>query len=497
MMSAYLHSLQEILAELRERGFFEDCSDLVTDHRRLKGAQDVFLAVPGAYFDPRNLVDDLLRENRCGLVLVEYDERRVYQSASVVPVSGLQSLLGDLACAYYENPSHHLTVFAVTGTNGKTTVTRWLAQALNRLGKKAAVIGTLGYGLPDQLQQHSTLTTPDAVGMQRILHEMKRNGFDCVCIEASSIGLAQQRMFGVEIDCTLFTNFTQDHLDYHLTMSAYAESKMMLARWPGVKVAVANQDAVLGDEFLAVAASHGAVVCPVGKSEKARVCLNNTRHGAAGLSVELLVDNALYVVESPVVGDFNAGNLALVFAALIESGFDAHAVATALGAVTPAPGRMQEVANAPSVVIDYAHTPDALEKALLALRPMATERGGKLTVVFGCGGDRDKTKRPLMGSVAAQLADFVFVTADNPRSEDVDSIVKDILSGVPSVCMDKVLVQADRALAIQNCLMRVGKNDVVLIAGKGHETTQTIGGVMHPYSDFDVARQVLVQKGAA
>ena len=189
MISAYLHSVTEVLAELHERGFYADCSGLVTDHRRLTGPQDVFLAVPGEKFDPRKLADDLLREQRCGLVLVDYDDQRAYQSASVVPVLNLKTMLAELAFGYYETPSDAMTVIAVTGTNGKTTVTRWLAQALNALGRKAAVIGTLGFGAPDDLKAHTGLTTPDVVGVHHILHELRQAQFDTVCLEASSIGL--------------------------------------------------------------------------------------------------------------------------------------------------------------------------------------------------------------------------------------------------------------------------------------------------------------------
>ena len=200
MISAYLHSVTEILVELHERGFYADCSSLVTDHRRLNGPQDVFLAVPGEKFDPRYLADDLLRERRCGLVLVEYDDQRAYQSACVLPVKHLKTSLAELASAYYNKPSEAMMVVAVTGTNGKTTVCRWLAQALACLGKKSAVIGTLGYGEPDCLKAFTGLTTPDVVGVHHLLHQLRQEGFDAVCIEASSIGLEQQRLAGVKID---------------------------------------------------------------------------------------------------------------------------------------------------------------------------------------------------------------------------------------------------------------------------------------------------------
>eukprot|EP01030_Chromulinospumella_sphaerica_P034316 gene34316-biopygen8129 len=265
------------------------------------------------------LTHDLLTEQRCGLVLVDYDDQRAYQSASVLPVLHLKTMLADLAFGYYETPSDAMTIIAVTGTNGKTTVTRWLAQSLNQLGKKAAVIGTLGYGEPDQLKAHTGLTTPDVVGVHHLLHELRQAGFD---------------------------------------------------------------------------------------TEK-------------GQRIELKINGAITRIDTPIIGEFNADNMALVFATLVRLGYDASEVKRALAAVTPAPGRMQHIEGEPAVVVDYAHTPDALEKTLLALRPFANKRMGKLWVVFGCGGDRDRSKRPLMGAAAVAKADFVVLTSDNPRTSEV------------------------------------------------------------------------------
>ena len=495
MISAYLHSVAEVLAELHERGFYADCSGLVTDHRRLTGPRDVFLAVPGERFDPRRLADDLLRDSRCGLVLVDYDDQRAYQSASVVPVLNLKSMLAELASQYYERPSDAMTVLAVTGTNGKTTVTRWLAQAFGALGKKAAVIGTLGYGEPDQLKAHSGLTTPDVVGVHHILHELLQQGFEVVCIEASSIGLEQRRLAGVSIDLALFTNLTQDHLDYHGTMEAYGSSKLILASWPTLRGAVVNADDQFGLQFAEVVKSRKVPCIEVGRTGSVTCQIKSVRPAVSGQQVELSLRGTSHEVFSSVVGDFNADNLALVFAALDYQQFPVSEITKALAALTPPPGRMQFLKGQPLVVVDYAHTPDALEKTLGALRSVAEAQGGVLWVVFGCGGDRDRGKRPLMGAVAVQFADKVLITSDNPRSESPVSIIREIHEGVPASLRAKVRSEIDRKLAIQMVIQDAGANDVILLAGKGHETTQTIGQEVIPHSDFQCAELALATRG--
>ncbi|KYP10201.1 MAG: hypothetical protein A0129_14225 [Limnobacter sp. CACIAM 66H1] len=496
MISAYLHSVSEVLAELHERGFYADCSGLVTDHRRLTGPRDVFLAVPGEKFDPRNLADDLLIEQRCGLVLVDYDDQRAYQSASVLPVLHLKTMLADLAFGYYETPSDAMTIIAVTGTNGKTTVTRWLAQALGHLGKKAAVIGTLGYGKPDELKAHTGLTTPDVVGVHHLLHELRQDGFETVCIEASSIGLEQRRLACVSIDVALFTNLSQDHLDYHGDMAAYGRSKMILASWPTLRLAVINADDSFGMQFLTHVQSRHIDCSAVGRANSAECQILNVAHQEKGQRIELKMNGAVTRIDTPIIGEFNADNMALVFATLVRLGYEVNQVRSALAGVTPAPGRMQHIEGEPAVIVDYAHTPDALEKTLLALRPFADKRQGKLWVVFGCGGDRDRSKRPLMGAAAANQADFVVVTSDNPRSEKPENILQEIVDGIDKVLHDKLYVQVDRVQAIEFAVTNASAKDVVLLAGKGHESTQTIGTQVIAHSDAQCAMTALAKRGA-
>ena len=363
MKSAFLHSVSEVIGELHDRGFFADCSALMTDSRAV-GPQDVFLAVSGQRFDPTSIADEMIEQGRCGLVLVPYDEARNYQSAQIIPVKGLEGMLAELAQQYYDDPSKVLKVIAVTGTNGKTTVTRWLAQALNALGQKAGVVGTLGYGLPDELKVDTGLTTPDAVGIQRVLYQLVREGFKWACLEASSIGLEQGRMDRVQVFAAGYSNLSRDHLDYHGTIEAYVQAKLRLVRSPGLQYAVVNQADAHAHHFGEQAKAQGVRVATFGVSGQTDIHLQNIQQTQFGLSVSL---NGL-VVETKLVGEFNAYNLALSFGLLRCCGVaDDTLLCQALSQATAAPGRMQVVHRQPTVVVDYAHTPDALEQTLLAL----------------------------------------------------------------------------------------------------------------------------------
>jgi UDP-N-acetylmuramyl-tripeptide synthetase len=360
------------------------------------------------------------------------------------------------------------------------------------MGEKAGVIGTLGFGTPENLQFHSGLTTPDPINLQRTLYRMKSQGFKWVCIEASSIGLEQGRLNHVRIELAAYTNFSRDHLDYHKSMEEYEQAKLILARWPGLKHAVVNADDPTAESFGLIAQTCGARLLRVGRQSMLDACIQSLAHGPTGLSVEVKCKQAGQVkLDAPVVGDFNADNLTLSFTSLIALGFDPVEVAKALSQVSPAPGRMQKVSDHPCVVVDYAHTSDALEKALNALRPVAEASQGLLWVLFGCGGDRDKGKRPLMAQVSEQLADWLVITSDNPRSEDPASIVKDMLAGLKNPHSANVHVELDRKKAIEWCLEKAADQDVVLLAGKGHETTQTMGSQVLEHSDVDYSRYVL------
>lgn len=484
-----------VLSRLHQLQVVAGHAHLVMDTRLLR-PEDVLVALPGDRFDPRDLADELLSKAQCSVAVVEQDPSRVYRHPNVIEVHDLKACLAELSASFYGHPSRQLTVIAVTGTNGKTTVTRWLAQALNGLGERAAVIGTLGYGLPDALEHHSGLTTPDAVNLQRTLFDLQQRGFKWACLEASSIGLDQGRMDWMQIRLAAYTNFTRDHLDYHSSMQAYEEAKLTLARWPGLGVVVVKSDQSACLRFGAVAQEHGARCVSFGRSSAAHYRLHSTVYTLSGLSTELInVQGQPVRLLAPVVGDFNAENLALVYACLSELGFDDERVKHALGCVTAAPGRMQQVSSQPCVIVDYAHTPDALEKLIKALRPVAEQRGGRLHILFGCGGDRDPGKRPVMGRVAESLADQVWITSDNPRSERPQAIIQDILGGIVTPGASTLHVIEDRALAIRECVTKASLQDVVLLAGKGHETTQLVGDQVLKHSDVECALTALKECG--
>ena len=489
----------EILAMLSAQGV--TVRDLTADSRAV-GQGDVFLAYPGhnAKSDGRNYIRDAVARG-AGAVLWERGDYAWPEDLTVpqLPVEGLKSLAGPLASALYGAPSEQLTMVGVTGTNGKTSVSQWVAQALTDCGRGCGVIGTLGmrYG---QLNQPLPNTTPDAIVLQRMLGRMVAAGAAACAMEVSSIGLEQERVAGTAFDIAVFTNFTRDHLDYHGSMAAYEEAKTRLFTWPGLSHAVINIDDPMGVRLMARLADRidRIAYCIAGKSpvaehveDEGRITASNVRYTDAGVTFTVTCDWGMAEVAAPVWGEFNVSNLLGVLGALIAAGIDFNTAVAAIGRLHPPAGRMNAIAlpNQPLVVIDYAHTPDALDKALVALRPIAAARGGRLVVVFGCGGDRDAGKRPQMGEVATRLADKVIVTSDNPRGEDPRAIIAQILPGAPGA-----LVEADRAQAITFAVRDAGAADVVLVAGKGHEDYQEIAGKKLPFSDHKVATIALENK---
>ena len=463
---------------------------------------DVFLAYPGARSDGRRFVAEAVARGAAA-VLWERDgfawPREL--AAPNVAVTELKRLAGPLAAEVYGRPSETLWGVGVTGTNGKTSCSQWLAQALAGAGRKCAVVGTLGMGFPGALEENPN-TTPDAVVVQRALKGFLDAGAACVAIEASSIGLEQGRLEGTRFDCALFTNLSRDHLDYHLDMEAYAQAKRRLFRSPGLAHAVLNLDDALG-----VRIAHMLAFGPV-----RRVGYSLSRGAAAasglehwleardltvsgdGMAFRLESSWGAVAITSPLIGRFNAANLLGVIGVLLVAGLRLDAIPGVCARLEPPPGRMQRIGggDAPLAVVDYAHSPDALDKCLASLRELARAQGGRLLCVFGCGGDRDRGKRTLMGEIASRHADFVVITSDNPRSEDPAAIVADILPGVrvPHA------VHVDRRAAIRAAIGTAHQGDVVLIAGKGHEPYQEIAGKRLPFSDVDEARAALVAAGA-
>ena len=466
---------------------------LWTDSRKV-GAGDGFIAWPGAATDARRYVDEVLAAG-AQACLVEYEGSAEYKFSDpkIAAYRGLKAAAAPIAAAYFEEPSRQLQVVAVTGTNGKTSTAWWLAQALGKLGQRCGVVGTLGIGLPDALVFNG-LTTPDPVLLQQQLRRFVDQGFAACALEASSIGIAEQRLDATHIQVAIFTNFTQDHLDYHGSMQAYWTAKQVLFEWPGLKAAVLNVDDPKGVMLNSTLVDSGLDIWTVSITGPARLKAQAIKQGAQALDFDVVEGMERHRVTVATAGLYNVSNLLGVMAAMRALGTSLKDAAHACSGMPSVPGRLDTLVmdGQPLVVVDYAHTPDALEKVLVALQPVAQRRMGRLWCVFGCGGDRDAIKRPLMAAIAQKNADQIVVTSDNPRSESAAAIIDQILPGLTHP--DSVHVQVDRALAISQTLAWAQPGDVVLLAGKGHESYQEIQGVQHPFSDRAHAQAALLAR---
>lgn len=467
-----------------------ELSGAMDDSRQLRPGE-LFLAYPGHGADGRQYIPQALAAG-AGAVCWEPGGGFAWNPAWQVPhleVQGLRALAGPLAHELAGRPSEVVALLAVTGTNGKTTISQWLSQAYP---ETCSSIGTLGAGLHGNLVP-TGFTTPEATTLARLLAEQGRQGARACALEASSIGIEEGRMNGFKVDAALFSNFTRDHLDYHGTMEAYAAAKEKLFLWPGLRLAVINLDDALGQR-LARSTTANRVI---GYSLEGRMDLpavvraTNLQATAQGQAFELQTPWGNALVETPLVGRYNVANLLAVAGVLLDRGLNPAETAARLAALTPPPGRMERYGGngEPLVVVDYAHTPDALVSALGALRPLAEARGGRLFCVFGCGGDRDPGKRPLMGEAAVSRADEAWITSDNPRGENPMDIIAAIRQGAPGA-----RVEADRARAIAQAVHMAQEQDVILIAGKGHEPYQEIAGVRHPFADGEQARLALAAR---
>ena len=493
-----LHSPQDAAQWLRThvRGVVH------TDSRRV-GSGDGFIAWPGGVTDGREFVAAALKLGATACV-VEQSGSDVFawgENPAIATYDGLKAASGLIAAAYYEQPSHALDVVAITGTNGKTSTAWWLAHALQNAGKRCAIVGTLGVGEVGHLEV-TGMTTPDPVLLQGRLRNMVDAGVNACAIEASSIGLAEHRLDGTQVRVAMFTNFTQDHLDYHGDMASYWQAKLTLFSWAGLQAAVVNVDDAQG---VALAAQLQArddlhvwtISCvPNAVRSTKHIVARHIQHGAMGLCFDVVEGDEVRTLETQLVGHYNVSNVLGVIACLRALGYSLADAVQACHVLPAVPGRMQTVGEAgePLVVIDYAHTPDAVAQAVQALLPLAQSRGGELTCVLGCGGDRDAAKRPLMAAAAEQYAQHVVLTSDNPRSEDPQIILNQMLAGLQNAAKTKVI--ADRAQAIAQTLLHARVQDVVLVAGKGHEDYQEISGVKHPFSDVQHARNALTQRRA-
>jgi len=476
--------LQELLAGIVDPlpGVNPEVRGLALDSRRVEAGY-LFIAVPGTHADGRAFIGGALARGACAVL---YDDGIGYGgigNALAIGVKELRARIGQIASRFHGFPSQRLTVVGVTGTNGKTTTTHLLAQALDQRGRHCGLIGTLGSGFPDSLDP-GLHTTPDAIRVHELLAQFERDGAVTACMEVSSHALDQFRVAGVEFNIAVFTNLTRDHLDYHGDMEAYAAAKARLFDFPELDAAIINADDRFGQALIA-RVRPGVRVVEFGL-EHGDVRARSVRPTTAGLSMDVSTPEGDAAIRSSLLGRFNASNLLAVLAVLLVVGWPLVDAVHAIEHAKPVAGRMERFGgdSGPLVVVDYAHTPDALDKALAALREHTS---GKLVCVFGCGGDRDRGKRPLMGAIAERLADVVYLTNDNPRHEDPQAILAEIAAGMrrtPSVVPDRV--QAIRA-ALAEC--RAG--DIVLVAGKGHEDYQHIGDRRLPYSDRETVAALL------
>ena len=449
---------------------------ITADSRKVQDGA-LFLAYPGVQSDGRQYISQAIK---AGATAVVWEQEGFTWNAdwlvSNMAVQNLKPQVGNIAAEFYQNPSQQLTMIGVTGTNGKTSVSQWIAQCLSMLGKKTAVLGTIGNGFLGE-QTETVNTTPDAILLQAMLADYVKQNADAVAMEVSSHGLDQGRVNGVAFDIAVLTNLSRDHLDYHQTMQAYGAAKEKLFTWDGLTAAVVNVD----DEFgvaLSSLLKEQAKTCLTYGFERADVSATNLKLHDAGLSIKVHTMLGSALLTAPVLGRFNAYNVLAVLTTLLALDVSLHDALTVIAKIKPVQGRMQQFGGGdkPLVVVDYAHTPDALEKVLITLREQTQN---KLICVFGCGGDRDAGKRPLMGAVAEKFADNVIVTSDNPRTEAPASIVQAILAGMQT----KPVVEMDRARAIRLAIQSAGRHDAVLVAGKGHEEYQEIAGVKHYFSD--------------
>lgn len=498
--------------QLRSR--VQDGAHLCADTRLLNEG-DIFVAYPVG--SGEMVVDNRIHipaALKAGASVVLYEDaaweeerfpevRKSLVDERCIAVRGLAEMLGELSSSWYGNPSQHLNVIGITGTNGKTTVSHWIAQALGSI-HATAVIGTLGVGKLGHLNQ-TGFTTPDASRVHRILADFVSAQVHSVAMEVSSHALDQGRVGGVAFKTAVFTNLTQDHLDYHGDMTSYANAKRRLFNWPSLQHAVIHIDDQIGQRWVHELQGQPSLTIWLYGSQSAykalpknikdhckSVLVDQISATTQGMKFACEIEGEKHLIQLSCIGEFNIKNALAVLCVLLSQGVESKKAIALIENLKSVPGRMEMVNQGdedhPLMVVDFAHTPDALQKSLEALRGIADARGGKLVCIFGCGGNRDTKKRPEMGSIAIEFADQVVITSDNPRYEDPELIMDQIMSGISSSCMTKVVRYADRATAILTSVRQSKKQDVLLVAGKGHESTQEIAGKKIPFSDIDHIR---------
>lgn len=464
-------------------------SGLVLDSRDVRPG-DAFVAIAG--FGAHGLLfTDQARARGAAAILFEPPAPATAPAPDdAIAVPGLRARMGAMADEFHGHPSRAMTMVGVTGTSGKTSTVQLLAQALSLLGTPSGTIGTLGAGLYGAAVA-TGFTTPLVLQMHALLARLRDEGARAVAMEVSSHALDQGRVDAVHYDVAVFTNLTRDHLDYHGDMATYGAAKAKLFKRPGLRAAVVNIDDAFGRELLAALPSGVRGIGASSQGAQGDVRAENLALGDEGLAFDLVVGDARRSVRSPLLGRFNADNLVAVAGVLHALGIDADAIAAVLPRLEPIAGRMNRLGggDAPLVVVDYSHKPDALQQALESLRGHLR---GRLVCVFGCGGERDRGKRPQMAAIAEAAAGLVIVTDDNPRGEDGDAIVADIMAGFADP--SKVVVERDRRRAIERAVGAAGPGDIVLVAGKGHETYQDVAGIKHPFDDREVAAAALAAR---
>lgn len=466
---------------------------------------DVFVASKGRQSDGAEFIPAALQRGAAAVLVDDTSDFKmdedIADKVSLLRVNNLKHLLGELADEWYGRPSDTVKVIAITGTNGKTSCASWVAQALNINNTPCATIGTLGVVLPDGTNLGGSLTTPDVLSLHRLLAYLRDHGIFTVTMEASSIGLEQGRMDGLRIAIAGFSNLSLDHLDYHHDMESYEAAKALLFNWPNLELAVINADDPAGLRFAQQSVAQKKLTYSLDINSEADIrALHYTFHDY-GLSFLLRTPNGETQVLSRLVGEHNISNLLLTVGILEGWGWSLTRISRTLSKLEAVAGRLEavepiaNVQNKPLVVVDYAHTPDALKRALQAIRPNAEARGGRLICVFGCGGDRDRIKRPLMAQVTEELADEIYLTSDNPRTEDPDIILEEIVAGISASGTDKLkAVEKRRDYTILKTILQTQPEDVVLIAGKGHEDYQEINGKRQFFDDRQWASLALLMR---
>ncbi len=453
-------------------------------------ANSIFCAYPGFSHDGRNYISKVIAD---GVKVVLWEPGvAVPQEVINYPVENLMQMVGILAAHQNNFPSRQLQAIAVTGTNGKTSISHWLNQAYVYLGKIAAIIGTTGAGIYPQIDDYAS-TTPDPITLQHLLSNFVANHAQVLAMEVSSHALSQGRVNGVDFTTAIFSNLTQDHLDYHKTMENYAAAKELLFYWQSLRHAVINADDEFGQQLLSSLAINNPALELISYGiNNGDLLASEIKLTTAGSEFKLNYHGQQQSIITPIIGRFNIYNLLAVLATLLVNGVKWEQLSAITAILQPVTGRMETliIPNYPLMVIDYAHTPDALEKALLTLREFKAA-DGKLIVVFGCGGNRDHGKRPLMGEIAARYADEVIVTSDNPRNEDPELIIDEIVAGIGAKAYHR---EGNRYQALHRALSLAHANDIILIAGKGHETYQEIAGMKQHFSDRESLMEIINER---